>query len=96
MIGLIIVWRKSLKFIFQDRKKLFIIVIVLLIFTLPFIHLTLFTDAVKTRALSTSVFREQSLINAMHKGEYDSFKQLFFDNVLFYSGLLLLKHNSRK
>jgi len=80
VIGLVIVWKNRLKFIFQDKKKLLIILIILLVFALPFLHLMLFSGAVKTRALSTSVFREQSLIKVMHNGEYDNFKQLLFDN----------------
>ena len=80
-------WSK-VKFVFNNRSKLFLVVFVSLVLFLPFIYITFFTDAVRERALSTSILREQSLIKELNFGSYDNFKDLIFDNDIY----VILRH----
>lgn len=71
------------KFVVKDRKirkQLVSFAAVTLLLAIPFIYLTVFTPAVRTRALSTSIFRDVSLTQNLHNGSYLNFVQKLFDN----------------
>lgn len=80
VLFLVIYQHSQLKYIFQNTKKFFALVIVFLIFSGPFIYLTLFSEVIKQRAAMTSILREQSLLLTLHQGQYSSLAQRIFDN----------------
>lgn len=69
--------------IIKIKKQLIIGGLVLAIFAIPFLKLTIFTPAIKTRAAVTSIFREPSLNSALHRSNYQNFQQQIFDNDLY-------------
>jgi 4-amino-4-deoxy-L-arabinose transferase-like glycosyltransferase len=64
----------------KDRKQLSLFLLTTLLFAIPFIYLTVFTPAIRTRALSTSILRDVSLARNLHEGNYASLAQRIFDN----------------
>lgn len=74
------------------KKKLFwqisIAALLLLIMSLPFIWLTIFTPAIKTRALATSIFREPGLTRILHYGDYLNWIDYLFNNDIY----LIFRH----
>ena len=81
VIFLLALFRNELIPYFKKNLKLLILLIIIfLFFAVPFIYLTVFTDSIKTRALSTSILREPSLIFNLHNGNYSNFGELLFDN----------------
>jgi len=79
----------SLFWIFKDqinlkngktKKQALFFLITTLIFAIPFLRLLFFTPAIKERALSTSIIREQSLANFLHRGDYKNLVEYIFDN----------------
>lgn len=83
IIALFVIFRKDILFIFSNTKKFFASVLLVTILITPFIYLTFFTQAVKVRALSTSIFREQSLIQELHNGKYRDLGDKIFDNDIY-------------
>lgn len=70
------------------RKRLFVFILTVLIFAVPFVKLTVFSPAISERAISTSIFREGSLINSMHRDGYSSLGEKVFDN----NGYIVFRH----
>lgn len=64
----------------KDRKQLSLFLLTTLLFAIPFIYLTVFTPAIRTRALSTSILRDASLTRNLHGGNYTSLVESVFDN----------------
>jgi 4-amino-4-deoxy-L-arabinose transferase-like glycosyltransferase len=87
-IFLMILFRDKFKALFAKPKRLVVPIITLLIFLLPFLYLGIFTDAIRTRPLSTSILREASLIQNLHNGVYKNLTQRIFDNDLY----LIFRH----
>lgn len=90
-----------LVFLFRDeiklkvkkiQKQLWLAVLVLAIFVIPFIKLAIFTPAIAQRATVTSILREQSLVQSLHNGVYSDLTQKIFDNDLY----LVFRHWSGK
>jgi len=89
VISLIVLRRKALREMFVKKPKSVVVsFVIVLFFAVPFLHLSLFTPAVTTRALSTSIFRDVSLTRELHGGEYNSLAEYVFDNDIF----LILRH----
>ena len=88
VLFLLVNYRQKLKFIFEKRKKLLIVVGWNLLLLAPLLYVSLFTPAIKTRALSTSILRDQSLVKNLHNGEYLSFGEFVFDNDVY----LIFRH----
>lgn len=82
-IFLVIQYWKELKSFSFSFKKMSVIIVTGAIVSLPFLYLTFFTPAIRTRAASTSILREASLIKARHEGNYLAFSQWIFDNDVF-------------
>ncbi len=72
----------------KDIRLSTLALIIFLLFAVPFIDLTIFTDAIKTRALSTSILREQSLIITLHNHGYKNWQDLVFNNDIY----LIFRH----
>lgn len=83
VLFLVVVQYKNLKYIFIKKSRLFSLVIILLIFSGPFLYLTFFSEVIKQRAAMTSILREQSLLLTLHHGNYFSLSQRIFDNDLY-------------
>jgi len=79
VIGLIIFYRRQIN-ILKNKKQLILGLLVLSIFAIPFIKLTFLTPAIKTRALSTSIIRENTLSNSLHNGNYKNNLDFVFNN----------------
>jgi len=91
VICLIFVYLSKINFT-KNKKQLFLGFFILLIFAIPFLKLTLFTPAIKTRASVTSIFRETGLSSILHHGQYQNIKELLFDNDIY----LIFRHWSGK
>lgn len=86
---LVISKRKDLVANFSKFKKgIIIFVATLAVFAIPFIRLTFYSDAVAQRAASTSIMRESSLINSLHRGKYTNLAEFVFDNDVY----LIFRH----
>lgn len=85
-VFLIVLFRR--KFSHWSRKRFMVPVLTVLLFAIPFIKLSLFTPAVRERAASTSIVREQSLQQSLHSGKYSNFSEAVFDNDFY----LLTRH----
>lgn len=64
----------------KTKKQLIWASLVLAFFAIPFLKLTFFTPAIKTRAAVTSIFRETTLSSALHHGNYQNISDLIFNN----------------
>jgi 4-amino-4-deoxy-L-arabinose transferase-like glycosyltransferase len=82
VVGLILFYRRSIDFS-KIKKQIIIGILVLSVFALPFLKLTFFTPAVGTRAVSTSIFREPGLNNALHHNGYKNTKDFIFNNDIY-------------
>jgi len=80
ILFLILTQFSQIKYVFKNTKKLFSLIILLLIFMGPFVWLTFTSEAIKQRAAMTSILREQSLLLTLHRGNYSSLAQRIFDN----------------
>jgi 4-amino-4-deoxy-L-arabinose transferase-like glycosyltransferase len=81
VIFLIINYRNEIKLRSKKiRSQLILGIFVLLVFAVPFIKLAIFTPAIAQRAAVTSILREQSLLQSLHKGNYSDLTQKIFDN----------------
>ena len=67
-----------LKF-FKNKTNLALSLLPFLILMSMFLHISIFTPAVRERAASTSIFREQGLISQLRHGEYDSLGEFVFE-----------------
>lgn len=75
-------WKK----IFTDKKykaSLWVFVLTVALFAIPFLKLTFFSTAIAERAASTSILRESSLIQSLHQGLYTNIAQRILDNDVF-------------
>lgn len=88
VVFLQVFYRKKLTFLKRDRKRFLLSLAPFFILVIPFLKLAFFSDAIKQRALSTSIFREQSLVQALHKGNYANFSEKVFDSDLY----LIFRH----
>jgi 4-amino-4-deoxy-L-arabinose transferase-like glycosyltransferase len=79
VIGLVLFYRHQINFL-KIKKQLLIGLVILSIFAIPFLKLTFFTPAVQTRAVSTSIFRETTLNNALHHGHYSNVQDFILNN----------------
>lgn len=79
VIALIILYSSKIDFK-KNIKQLLWGVLVLAIFAIPFLKLSFFTPAIKTRAAVTSIFRESTLSSALHYGNYQNIQELIFNN----------------
>lgn len=79
VLGLIIFYHQKIN-ILKNRKQLILGLITLSIFAIPFIKLTFLTPAIKTRALATSIIRENTLSNSLHNGNYKNNLEFIFNN----------------
>ncbi len=86
--ALTLIYKKKIAFVFADKRRLLLSLIPFLVLTIPFAKLTFFTEAISTRALSTSIFREQSLIKILHDGKYANISEYIFNNDLY----LIFRH----
>ena len=82
-VFLIIFLRKKINFIYQNKSRLLVCLAVLAVFIVPFLLLTFATPAIRTRALSTSILREASLVKTLHHGNYNSWQEFVFDNYFY-------------
>jgi 4-amino-4-deoxy-L-arabinose transferase-like glycosyltransferase len=80
VIFLVITGIRRFNFLLKSHKKLLIYTMIFLAFFIPFLYLTFGTEAVRTRAISTSILRENSLIQILHQGNYTTIPQYLFDN----------------
>ncbi len=69
--------------IFKPKKNLVIFFLVTAILAIPFLRLALFTPAIRERASSTSILREQSLVLGLHTSNYENFVEKVFDNDIY-------------
>jgi len=67
----------------KTKKQLFWAGFLLAIFAIPFLKLTFFTPAIKTRAAVTSIFRESTLNSALHYGNYKTVQEFIFNNDIY-------------
>jgi 4-amino-4-deoxy-L-arabinose transferase-like glycosyltransferase len=72
----------------ETRRQIMYFVLVVLVFAIPFLNLTFLTPAIKERAISTSIIREQSLVKILHIDGYESISELVFDN----NAYLIFRH----
>ncbi len=79
VVTLIILYGSKIN-LYKTKKQLCWALLVLAIFTVPFLKLSFFTPAIKTRATVTSIFRETTLISALHHGNYQNIQEFIFDN----------------
>jgi len=82
VIGLIFFYRQQIDFK-KVKKQIIIGLLVLSVFTIPFIKLFFLTPAIKTRAAVTSIFRETTLSNALHHGNYLNTQDFIFNNDIY-------------
>ena len=82
VIGLILLYRSQIKFQ-KIKKQLLPAFLVLSFFAIPFIKLAFLTPAIQTRAAVTSIFRENTLSNALHHGNYLNTQDFIFNNDIY-------------
>lgn len=82
VFGLIFLYWQQIKFKII-KKQLPLAIIVLAIFAIPFIKLTFFTPAILTRASSTSIFKENGLINTLHYNNYSNIQDYILNNDIY-------------
>ncbi len=70
------------------RKQLLLGLLILSVFAIPFLKLSFFTPAIKTRAAVTSIFRETTLSSVLHHGSYQNLKDLILNNDIY----LIFRH----
>lgn len=88
VIFLVLLYRKEVRFkLLKVQKQIFLGVITLALFAVPFINLAFFTPAVAKRAAVTSILREPSLAQSLH-ASYSSLTQSVLDN----NGILIFRH----
>jgi 4-amino-4-deoxy-L-arabinose transferase-like glycosyltransferase len=80
VLFLIYFYRKQILSSHKSIHQFLNFILLTLIFALPFIYLTLFTPVISQRAASTSILREQSLVQILHHGNYQNLKYFIFDN----------------
>lgn len=79
VVGLIFFYRKQIN-LSKIKNQIFIGLLTLSIFAIPFIKLTFFTPTIIARASSTSIFRETTLSNTLHNGTYLNTKEFILNN----------------
>lgn len=82
IIGLIFFYRQQIDFK-KVKKQIIVGLLVLSVFAIPFIKLFFLTPAIKTRAAVTSIFRETTLNNALHHGNYLNTQNFVFNNDIY-------------
>ncbi|MBU0572835.1 phospholipid carrier-dependent glycosyltransferase [Patescibacteria group bacterium] len=89
VLVLFYIYKDRIKFTKPETKKHIVyFALVVLVFAIPFLNLTFFTPAIKERAISTSIIREQSLTGILHIEGYENVKELIFDN----NAYLIFRH----
>jgi 4-amino-4-deoxy-L-arabinose transferase-like glycosyltransferase len=87
-IILLYIFRNKFKTFIKKRNNLILPLITFLIFFIPFLYLYLFTPAINSRPLATSILRETSLMQQLHNGVYNDWKEAIFNNDLY----LIFRH----
>jgi 4-amino-4-deoxy-L-arabinose transferase-like glycosyltransferase len=64
----------------KTKKQLRQAALVVLFFAIPFLYLTFLTPAIRERAGSTSIIREQTLTSVLHLDGYSDLGEAIFDN----------------
>lgn len=84
VVGLILIYKKHFNFKKPEIKKSILwSLAILAVFVIPFIYLAISSPAIRERAISTSIFRDPSLINTFHKNGYKSLGEMVFNNDIF-------------
>lgn len=81
-VALFIIFRSRINFK-KNLRSVVLFAAIASVFAVPFLYLTLFTPAIRTRAQATSILREQSLSSNLHWGDYESVLQFVFDNDIY-------------
>ncbi len=79
----IFLFKEKIKLTKEIRRQLFWLLLVVFIFAVPFVKLTFFTPAIKTRAASTSIMRDPMLLGKLNNGNYSSLGEAIFENDAF-------------
>ncbi|KKQ95760.1 MAG: hypothetical protein UV74_C0013G0367 [Candidatus Woesebacteria bacterium GW2011_GWB1_43_14] len=80
--------RGNLRVIIRNPKLLIAPLVILLIFITPYFYLGFFTEAIRSRPLSTSIFREAGLMDSLHRGTYVNWIERLLDNDIY----LIFRH----
>ena len=82
-VFLLAVFRRQLAFLRSSPAKALVVAGLLALLSAPFIYLTVFSPAIRTRAAMTSIFRDPFLLPTLHRGQYADLAEKVFDNDIY-------------